>query len=280
MPIFMDRHYKPGVTHRDVALAHESDVRIQAKYGIHLFTYWFDEQRSTTFCLAEAPEKKALSRLHADAHGDIPEDIIEVESSAVEAFLGRVSDPQPVPEDDGPPLDAAFRAIMFTDLSDFTRTTAALGDAAAMRLLRKHNSLVREALDRNHGHEVKLTGDGIMASFAPVPDALRCAVDIEVAFSAYNRSHPDGAMHVRIGISAGEPVEESGDLFGSAVQLAARVCDAAKPDQVLVAEVVMETVGADDGFRLIDAGERVLKGFESPVRLFEVAWHSNALTQA
>ena len=95
MPIFMDRHDLSGATATNVADAHRKDLEIQDRYGVKFLTYWFDEGRGTAFCLVEAPDKETAQRVHHDAHGHVAGDIIEVALSTVEAFLGRISDPQP-----------------------------------------------------------------------------------------------------------------------------------------------------------------------------------------
>ncbi len=69
--------------------------QIESKYGVRFITYWFDEARSTAFCLVDAPNKEAIQRAHDEAHGKIPSEIIEVDPAVVEAFLGRVKDPLP-----------------------------------------------------------------------------------------------------------------------------------------------------------------------------------------
>jgi class 3 adenylate cyclase len=79
---------------------------------------------------------------------------------------------------------------------------------------------------------------------------------------------------VRIGINAGEPVIEGGDLFGTAVQVASRICTRAEPRQILVSDVVRQLV-AGKGFLFADRGETELRGFEDPVRLFEVRWNES-----
>ncbi len=270
MPIYMDRHFVKGATPREIANAHEKDLLIQSKYGVRFLTYWFDEQRSMVFCLVSSPDERVVTQVHQDAHGKIPNEIIEVEQSAVEAFLGRVSDP-PARGGRGGSVDSAFRAIMFTDLSDFTTTTVRLGDSAAMELLRVHNSLTREALLNFEGREVKHTGDGIMASFESVPNAARCACAIQNSLSEHNVSNSDARMQLRIGISVGEPVEEHGDLFGAAVQLAARMCSLAQPDQILLADDVSNHLSGTD-FPLIDLGEMEAKGFDSPTRVYALDW--------
>ena len=116
MPIYMDRHYLEGATHQVLATAHEKDLANQSKYGVRFITYWFDEARSTAFCLVDAPNKDAIQRAHDDAHGKVPSEIIEVDPAVVEAFLGRVKDPPPAASGGQAPLDAALRTIMFTDL--------------------------------------------------------------------------------------------------------------------------------------------------------------------
>ena len=153
-----------------------------------------------------------------------------------------------------------------------TNLTQRVGDAAAQEVLRTHNSIVRDALTTHSGTEIKHTGDGIMASFTSASAALEAAVAIQKALADHNQANAEAAIRVRIGLNAGEPVAEEEDLFGTAVQLAARVCDKAEPGQILVADVV-EQLAAGKGFDFADQGEASLKGFEKPVRLHEVRWH-------
>ena len=270
MPIYMDRHFVKGATPRAIADAHEKDLLVQSQYGVRFLTYWFDEQRSMVFCLVSSPDERVVTQVHKDAHGEVANEIIEVDPATVEAFLGRVTDP---PENGGHrgSVDSAFRAIMFTDLSDFTSTTVRLGDSAAMELLRIHNNLTREALSNFGGREVKHTGDGIMASFKLVPNAARCACAIQSSFSKHNVSNPDTRMQLRIGLSVGEPVEEHGDLFGSAVQLAARICSLAQPEQILLTDAVSDHLRETD-LPLVGLGTKIAKGFDSPTLVHALDW--------
>lgn len=167
---------------------------------------------------------------------------------------------------------AGFRAIMFTDIEDSTATTQRLGDTQAQAILHAHNQVVRDALHSYGGDEVKHTGDGIMAAFTSATLAVECAIEIQRTLAERhdsNGSHPH--LHVRIGLNAGEPVIEGGDLFGTAVQLASRVSTRAGPEQILVTDVVRQLV-AGKGFLFADGGETDLRGFEEPVRLYEVLW--------
>src|SRR3989304_1647222 len=98
MPIYMDRHDIKGTTASEVAEAHQKDLKIQDKYGCKALTYWFDEANGTTFCLIQAPRKQAVAKMHYEAHGHVPNKIIEVDPEAVKAFLGRIEDPPTPPE--------------------------------------------------------------------------------------------------------------------------------------------------------------------------------------
>jgi len=174
------------------------------------------------------------------------------------------AEPSPTPL---APTSPAVATILFTDLTSSTALTQRLGDAKAQELVRAHNTIVREALAAQGGSEIKHTGDGIMASFPTASGALECAVAIQRAVSL--RGDADLAVH--IGLNAGEPVAEESDLFGTSVQLARRICDHAGPGQILVSNVVRE-LSAGKGFLFADIGEVVPKGFEEPVRLYEVRW--------
>lgn len=273
MPIFLDRHFIEGATKHAVTNAHQKDLDIQAKHGVQFLTYWFDEARCTAFCLVNAENKEAVRLTHNEAHGLVPSEILEVDPTVVEAFLGRIKDPSPIDTSSGKsgevPIDSGFRTIMFTDLKDSTLMTRMVGDSKALHLLHIHNALIRNGLRDHGGREVKHTGDGIMASFAFARNAVECAVGIQRGFAAYNRENPDAPMHIRIGMSAGEPIEEHGDLFGKAVQLAARICAHAEPGRILVAEAVQEQCKGTS-LPFSDLGQVTPKGFGAPTRIYEV----------
>jgi len=161
--------------------------------------------------------------------------------------------------------------IFLTDMEGSTTLTQRLGDAGAQELLHTHNRIVRDSLKAHGGSETKHTGDGIMASFASAVRAIECAIACQQAFAQHNESNPDVPVRVRIGLNAGEPVAEDEDLFGTAVQLAARICAHAEPGQILVPIVVRE-LAAGKRFLFADRGDVALRGFENPVRLYEVRW--------
>lgn len=170
-----------------------------------------------------------------------------------------------------PAATADFRAILFTDVVESTPLTRRLGDVRGRELLRQHDRLVREALRAYGGVEVKTMGDGFMASFPSVGRALDCASAIQQAVADENRQHPDTPVQVRVGVNAGEPITEDEDLFGTAVILAARIAGLAAGGEILASSVVRELV-AGKGFLFADRGETVLRGFEDPVRLYQLLW--------
>jgi class 3 adenylate cyclase len=278
MPIYLDRHQMPGVTSEAVADAHQKDLKLQDKYGVKFKTYWFDEGRGSAFCLVAAPSKEKVTELHAEAHGAVPNKIIEVDMNTVEALLGRIEDPQPNSESQafpkGTEIDSAFRTIMFTDMKDSTALTTRLGDARALELFRVHNAITREVLIQYHGREIQHTGDGFMVSFNSASSAVACAIDIQRSIASRNEAHPDTPINVRIGICAGEPVEEDHRLFGSTIQLTSRICDQADPDQILVASVIRDLCLGKQ-FVFEDRGEATLKCFDQPLKIYEVQWQQN-----
>ena len=271
MPTYMDRHDGVDATDADVAALHALDVATQEKHGVQYLSYWFDPDEHSVFCFVDAPSKEAAEAVHAEAHGEVASKIIQVEGMAVTNFLG----PQPTESSaDAGTSGSAFRTILFTDIVDSTRLTQHLGDAAAMELVRAHDRIVRAALQETGGKEVKHTGDGIMASFESVNGAIESAVRIQRLLAAH-REESEHPIQVRIGISAGEPVTEHNDLFGAAVQLAARACAQADPSCVYVSTEVQELYdGGTYDFEV--RGPFELKGFEEPIPLYEVAWHRHA----
>jgi class 3 adenylate cyclase len=137
-------------------------------------------------------------------------------------------------------------------------------------VLREHERITREALKAHGGTEVKTMGDGFMASFSSATRALECAIAMQRAFAEHNESVEE-PTRVRIGLNAGEPIAEDEDLFGTAVILAARVAAKGEGGEILASDVVRQLV-AGKGFLFSDRGETALRGFEDPVRLYEVRW--------
>lgn len=161
---------------------------------------------------------------------------------------------------DQPATPGAFRTVMFTDLVSSTALTQQIGDDLAQQTVDAHDSVVRGALAQHNGVEVKHTGDGIMAAFGSASDAARAAAEIVEGLATAN-------VMARVGLNAGEPLERDGDLFGTMVQLAARVCDAAASGEALATQVVRDLT-AGKGIEWTNERSIKPKGFDSAVTVF------------
>jgi class 3 adenylate cyclase len=194
--------------------------------------------------------------------------------AAIDEFLGEGEEAAAAPK-----VGEGLQTILFTDVEGSTALTQRLGDARAREVLREHERMVREALKAHGGAEVKTMGDGFMASFSSATRALESAIAMQRAFAEHNESAEE-SIRVRIGLNAGEPIAEDdpdgrSDLFGTAVNEAARITAAAQGGEILVANVVRELAKGKD-FQFADRGDVALKGFDEPVRLYEVRWREEA----
>jgi class 3 adenylate cyclase len=270
----MDIHHGVDAGIDELSAAHLSDLEVQEKHGVHYLRWWFNPSLRTVYCLVDAPNPDAADKVHVEAHGAGAKasKIVEVASEVVEGFLGesvdaglgRMVDPAGNP-------DGGFRTILFTDLEASTLMTQQLGDAEATRILRVHDQILRREIQSQRGRVIKHTGDGFMVAFASASAAVRASIAIQQSLREHNSRMADRPLRVRIGISAGEPVDDGDDLFGATVQLARRVCDAAPSERIWVANVVRELcIGKE--FEFAPVGATALKGFPELATLHEVVW--------
>ena len=275
MPVYIDIHKVPGATANDLAQAHAADMQVQDGLGVCCVKYWFNEGSGKVFCLIDAPSAEAANEVHARSHGLLAEKIIEVDPDMIDGLLGNAevnvagAALMPGPSET---RDTGLRCVMVTDIVGSTAITQKLGDTAAMRLVNVHDEVVRAALDANGGRVVKHTGDGIMSSFYSPASAVRAAMHIQQELAKLRAvDSGETPVRVRIGAASGEPVEQRHDLFGSTVQLAARLCAFAQPDQVVVSGDTYDLC-QDAGLRFDDAGHAQLKGFDQAVRVHTVVY--------
>ena len=264
----MDIHDVPGVTPEAIAMAHLEDLKVQSKHGVAYVKYWLNQKEGKVFCLCTAPSAHAADAAHREAHGLAAARILEVTPEIANAFMGaaEIDKAGAVLLPDNAGRDPGTRTVLFTDIVGSTRLTQRLGDDAALAMLDVHDRIVRAALAAESGREVKHTGDGIMGVFVSAVAAIRCGIGVQRNFARHRDDHPDQPRQVRIGVAAGELIERQDDLFGSTVQLAARLCAHAEPEQILVSNAVAELcIGKSLPFR--DLGAVTLKGFEQPVHV-------------
>jgi class 3 adenylate cyclase/pimeloyl-ACP methyl ester carboxylesterase len=166
--------------------------------------------------------------------------------------------------------EAGLQTVLFTDIESHTSMMGRLGDDRGRAVLREFERLTREALRRYGGAEVKAMGDGFMASFRSAQAALDCAIEMQRSFDAADGIAGE-MLRVRIGLNAGEPIQENGDLFGASVIRAARIASLARGAEVFVANVVRELVEGK-GYLFADEGNHALRGMDEPVRLWSLRW--------
>lgn len=219
MPIFMDRHdVSENVTAAHVAQLHQQDLKIQDQFGCRGLTYWFDEDRKMAFCLIEAPSKKNIIAMHNTAHGEVPNQIIEVNAQVVESFLGRIKDPE---QEEGDRLtiidDSAFRFIMAVgfiigEVGDRYGPLEERGLLTCMQTL-------GGSIANFDGIIASQEKDYFLVSFQSVSQAVLCALELYAKFETWAEHAPCDRGHLKIGISAGVPVEGERPFFEDVIEL-------------------------------------------------------------
>jgi class 3 adenylate cyclase len=161
-----------------------------------------------------------------------------------------------------PTADRVLATILFTDICSSTERAASLGDHDWRGLLDRHDEVLRVALERHGGVEVRTTGDGMLSTFDSPARAVRCALDmIEAAQTT--------GLDIRAGVHTGEVEHRDGDLVGIGVHIGARVAALAGRGEVLVSSAVPPLV-VGSGLDFADHGEHKLKGVPGAWRLFAV----------
>ncbi len=155
--------------------------------------------------------------------------------------------------------------ILFLDIVDSTALTERLGDATFRARSRHLEAALRRTIGEHGGSlvEGKVLGDGVLATFASATKAIEAAV-------ACNESAANSELQLHLGLHAGDVIRENDNVYGGAVNLAARVCSASAPCEVLVSETVRALARTSSGVRFEDRGLHELKGIEEPQRLFAV----------
>jgi len=266
MPIFMDLHIVPGVTPKEVADAHSMDVKIQHEFRCRTMTYWIDEDKGCVFCLIEAPDKESVRELHQNAHGLIPNEIIQVDSNVVEAFLGRISDPETFQEVSEPNHlkvfnDPASRVVMATKTIDARLLQYKLGKEKTRALLLIYNNCIREQIRNHEGSEVELKEEGFIISFASAMQAVKCSLAIHERLPAVSE-----LIGLRIGLHAGVPVNKNNVIFGATVNLAKYLCNIGKDNQIVISAAVRKLYKDHDS--MLTANRENIRWLTSPEENF------------
>ena len=162
--------------------------------------------------------------------------------------------------------------VLFSDVEGSTDLRTREGDDIAQGVMRTHEKMLREQLPQFGGHEVVFMGDGFMVAFASARKAIECAIAIQRCFEKHNTAGAEHPIRVRIGLNSGEVLRESGTLYGTAVNAAARISAKAKGGQIFVSQVTKDLTAGVRDFTFVDRGLFTLKGFPAQWRVHEVAW--------
>ena len=235
MPIFMDRHVvSESVTAEFVAQIHQEDLKIQDKFDCRGLTYWFDDARKTAFCLIEAPDRNAITDMHHHAHGNVPHQIIEVDKTIVESFLGRIEDPEKAQNTSLNIInDTAFRTIMVLTVENHSfKYPASLSAHSELQQVYKQIIAILKSFN---GNIVQQNEDGLLISFRKVTEAVLCALKIHEDYRIFRTQYQINFTELSIGLHAGIPVTDKNSIFEDTIKLAHRMCF------ISIAEIVITT---------------------------------------
>ena len=160
--------------------------------------------------------------------------------------------------------------IMFTDVEDSTQMLSTRGFTESHEIMKAYEAIIDTKVAEHAGRRIKGLGDGFMISFGSVRHGVECALAIQRSIAEYSKQHPERKIRIRIGLNTGEVVEEAGDIFGAAVNVAARVAGKARGGEILVSEVVRSLVGPMAEMQFAVRGRYKLKGFPDRWRLHQV----------
>lgn len=232
----MDLHnVSDSVTAEIVAQIHQEDLKIEHLYGCRGFTYWYDYERKNAFCLIEAPNKKAIMEMHKQAHGDIPNQIIEVDSNIVKSFLGRISDPVKVSDTELNIIkEPAFRILMVIETSNYLKRIE--GNQFNIFTQKFHNSVFK-TLKQFKGSIVKQDNTSYLVSFKSVSNAVFCALKVQSNIKYITPKFDESYRNLKIGIASGVPITNKDKIFEDTITLATRMCEIVKDCIVISHEV-------------------------------------------
>ncbi|GAC1602585.1 MAG: hypothetical protein NVS3B21_30820 [Acidimicrobiales bacterium] len=169
-------------------------------------------------------------------------------------------------------------AIVVSDLVGSTQLRARLGEDAAEAVRRDHDRLLTAAVLAAGGVVVKGLGDGVLARFSGAAEAVDAAVAIQQASVELGRAH--GPVTLRVGVGAGDVTVEDGDVFGTPVIVASRLCTAAGDGEILVADLVRMLSLGRGGHVFVNIGPLELKGLPEPVVAARVPWEPAVISAA
>jgi adenylate cyclase len=180
---------------------------------------------------------------------------------------------------EAPTLDRRLVAILAADVEGYSRLMA-LDEEAALATLSAHRAIADELIVAFRGRIANTAGDSVLAEFASVVDAVRCAIEIQRKIATANHELLEARqMQFRIGINVGDVMVKNGDIFGDGVNVVARLQTLADAGGICVSRGVRDSIRHLGGFRFEDLGEQAVKNIARPVRAFRVSIDREAVAE-
>ena len=170
-----------------------------------------------------------------------------------------------------PRAERRLTAVMAVDVAGYSRLTGMDEEGTHAQLTGHLRSLVDPKIAEHHGRVVKNTGDGVLAEFSSVVEAVRCAVDVQRGMVQRNSEAPqEERIEFRIGINVGDIIIDSGEIFGDGVNVAVRLESLAEPGGICISDFAYQQVRGKIPAEFVDIGEQQLKNIARPVRAYKV----------
>lgn len=237
MPIYMDIHDTTRAKTEDIAAAHQMDLALQDDFNCKFVYFWHDIPNCTGFCVYEAPDKESVIKLHNKAHNIIlPNQIIEVELSEVEFFLGKIAEIAWSKKNspfDGYINRTAHRTIMYLEIVNPLVLKLQVSKSKFADLLKSQIKIIKDSFLKYEGNVVSWESNSILTSFLSEENAISCAADIQNKFTSLSEKEIT-KFSVSMGLNFGAPVTKSNNLFGDVINLAKKIGYIAGENQILI----------------------------------------------
>ena len=168
-------------------------------------------------------------------------------------------------------MERRLSAILAADVKGYSHLTE-LNEESSTAKLRAYRAVLEESISTHRGHCLRWAGDGVIAEFPSIVEAIRCGVEIQNEIAERNASVPEKErMHFRIGVNLGDVIAEENDLYGTGVNVAVRLEELAEPGGICVSQTVYDQVRKIVELPFQDIGERRLKNISEPVHVYRIA---------
>ena len=245
----MDYHKDLSLSIEDVKKAHIADEAVQSKYGVIYHQFWVNEQDGTVFCLMEGPDKEACAAVHREAHGGVACSIVEVAAGFYKLLMGngQMVEQGHVKHSDGTP-DRAIRNILLLNVQGVTTVTRSI-DYRSMNIPVPAKELAMSIISSFGGRKVSwLHDDSLVSVFDSAQEAVKCAAHLSQRFLDQKtvRENDEWNIVFRMGLAAGQPLTERGELFSETITLARRLCNVANANEVVLSPAIQDGCSIND----------------------------------